>query len=149
MGTMSACNNANQTVVAGQQAKVKAGVQQLADSIAADITRDGPIAWLKYFEDSPEFFMASDGQLVFADHQTADKFITGTLIKNISKINLNWNSMRIDALSPEFAQIASGFHEDLTDSKGKITSFDGYFTAIAQQTPKGWMLRNAHWSIKH
>jgi FlaG/FlaF family flagellin (archaellin) len=148
-GIVSACNSSTQSLVTGQQAKVKTAVQQFADSIATGVTHDGPIAWLKYFDHSPAFFMASDGQLVFPDQQAADKFITGTLVKSISKINLSWTNLRVDALTPEMGLIAAGFHEDITDSKGNTTSYNGYFTGIAQQTNKGWQLRDAHWSIKH
>ncbi len=145
----TSCNSTNRDLVAGQQAKIKADVQQFADSIASGVTHDGPIAWLKYFNDSPDFFMISDGQMVFPDHNAADKFIKTTLVKTIMRINLKWSDTRIDPLAPDMALIASGFHEDLTDSKGIITKFDGYFTAVAQKTTKGWLLRNAHWSIKH
>lgn len=132
-----------------QSATVKTNITQLADSIAFNITKNGPIAWLKYFDHSPAFFMVSDGQLVFPDQQAADKFITGTLVKGISKIDLSWNNLRVDVLSPDMALMAAGFHEDITDSKGITTQYNGYFTGIAQQTNKGWQLRDAHWSIKH
>ena len=149
MVLMASCKSGNQDIVAEQQAKVKTGVTQFADSIATNITRDGPIAWLKYFNDSPTFFMASDGQLVFNSHDAADKFIKTTLIKAITKINLKWSNLRIDPLTPDIAMMAANFHEDLTDNTDKTTPCDGYFTAVAQQTGKGWQLRNAHWSIKH
>ncbi|WP_448700988.1 hypothetical protein ACFGVR_02800 [Mucilaginibacter sp. AW1-3] len=144
-----ACNQANQSLVVEQQAKVKTAVQQFADTIATNITKSGPIAWLKYFDHSDTFFMASDGQLVFRDHEAAEQFITGTLVKSISKINLQWNNLRVDPLTPGLAVMAAGFHEDLTDSQGNVTGYNGYFTAVAQKTDKGWQLRDAHWSIKH
>ena len=143
------CGQANQTLVAEQQIKVKTTVQHFADSIAADVTKDGPIAWLKYFNDSPDFFMISDGQMVFKDYAAADRFIKTTLMRTVAKIALKWNDTRIDPLAPDMAAIATGFHEDITDNRGKIISYDGYFTAIAQKNVNGWQLRNAHWSIKH
>ena len=143
------CNSANQNLVTEQQAKVKTEVKQFADSIAVNVSKNGPIAWLKYFNDSPEFFMASDGQLVFRDHAAAQQFITGTLVKTINKINLRWNNVRIDALTPGLAVIGAGFHEDLTDNQGKTTPYNGYFTGVAQKGDKGWQLRDAHWSLKH
>ena len=146
---IASCEQAGKSLVTEQQIKVKTAVQHLTDSIAADITRDGPIAWLKYFNDSPDFFMIADGQMVFKDYTAADKFIKTTLIKTIAKIDLKWSDTRIDALAPGMAVIASGFHESITDRQGKTTPYDGYFTAMAQQTAGGWRLRNAHWSIKH
>jgi hypothetical protein len=146
---IASCQSGNTPITPEQSETVKTNVQQFADSIAISVTHDGPIAWLKYFNDSPDFFMISDGQMVFPDHEAADKFIKTSLIKIITGINLKWNNTRIDPLTPDMALIASGFHEDLTDNKGLITKFDGYFTAIAQKTTKGWRLRDAHWSIKH
>jgi len=128
---------------------VKDSVGQLAAAIARDISKDGPSAWLRYFDDAPPFFMASDGQLVFPDHQAAGKFISGVLVRQIRHIDLKWNNLRIDSLTPGMALMASDFHEDITDSTGKTIASDGYFTGIAQQTPGAWKLRNAHWSIKH
>jgi len=93
--------------------------------------------------------MISDGQMVFPNHEAAEKFIKTTLVKTITKINLKWNNTRIDPLTPDMALMASGFHEDLTDNKDVITKCDGYFTALVQKTGKGWQLRDAHWSIKH
>jgi len=143
------CNSASQNLVAEQQNKVKTEVKQFTDSIATNVSKDGPIAWLKYFNDSPGFFMASDGQLVFPDHAAAQQFITGTLVKTISKINLRWYNLRIDALTPGLAAIGAGFHEDLTDNQGKTSPYNGYFTGVAQKRDKGWQLRDAHWSLKH
>jgi len=36
---------------------------------------------------------------------------------------------------------------DITDTAGKMSSSDGYFTGIAEQTALGWQLLNAHWSM--
>jgi hypothetical protein len=128
---------------------VKDSAGAMAAAIARDISKDGPMAWLRYFDDASPFFMASDGQLVFPDHQAASKFISEVLVRQIRHIDLKWNNLRIDSLTTGMALIASDFHEDITDSTGKSIAFDGYFTGIAQQTPGAWKLRDAHWSIKH
>jgi hypothetical protein len=107
----------------------------------------GQVAWLRYFENTPEFFMASDGQLVFPNIDSATRFINNTLVKKINKIELHWSNIHIDPLSVMFAGMAASFHEDITDFTGKKISVDGYFTGIAQKTPHGWQLRNLHWSI--
>jgi hypothetical protein len=106
-----------------------------------------PAAWLNYFEESPDFFMVSDGQLAFKDYQSGKLFIENTLIKNILKINLQWNYLRIDPLTSELASMGGNFHEDLTDSSGKIIQSDGYLTAVAKLTNRGWKIRNLHWSM--
>ena len=134
---------------APQSSAVKDGVGQMAAAIARDVSSDGPVAWLRYFADTTAFFMASDGQLVFPDHSSSVKFINEVLVKQIRHIHLKWNNLRIDSLTPVMALMGSDFHEDLTYSTGKTVLTEGYFTGIAQQGPKGWQLRNAHWSIKH
>lgn len=91
--------------------------------------------------------MASEGQLVFPNNDSAKNFIKNTLVKSISKIELHWNNIRVDPLTTRLAGIAANFHEDITDYEGKKITEDGYFTGIAHQTPQGWQLRNAHWSV--
>ena len=123
-------------------------VRLMAESIAINVSHNGPAAWLNYFENSSDFFMASEGQLVFPNIDTAKSFINNVLIKSIRKIDLHWSNLRVDPLTLKFAGISAGFHEDITDSSGKTIPEDGYFTAIAHRTSQGWKLRNAHWSIK-
>jgi hypothetical protein len=118
----------------------------MTESIAKNVSREGPVAWLRYFENAPDFFMASDGQLVFPNIDTAKSFINNVLIKTMPKIQLRWSNIRIDSLTNTFASISAVYHEDVTDGTGKTTPHDGYFTGIAHQTSQGWKLHNAHWS---
>lgn len=127
---------------------VQDSVRLMVDLIARNVSLNGPVAWLRYFEDTPGFFMASGGQLVFPNNDSAEKFINNVLIKSIAKIELRWSNIRIDPLTSKFAVIAANFHEDITDSAGTKLPMDGYFTGIAHQTSQGWKLHNAHWSIK-
>jgi hypothetical protein len=140
--------NQKPSFTTSEAASVKDSVLLLAANTAKDISTKGPIAWLYYFEDMPDFFMASNGDMAFPDYKTADSFIRNTLVKQIPHINLKWSNIRIDPLTPQVAVIGANFHEDITDALGKVTPFDGYFTATAHQTSKGWKYRNAHWSIK-
>jgi ketosteroid isomerase-like protein len=126
---------------------IRDSVSQMTANIARDISAKGPAAWLDYFDDTPDFFMASNGQLVFKDYTAARAFIQNSLVRVISKINLRWHQVRIDAFSPDVAAVGADFHEDLTDIKGQTTAVDGYFTATAHHTANGWKLRNAHWSL--
>lgn len=129
-------------------AHVKEDVSKMAANMAQDISKKGPAAWLDYFENTPGFFMASQGQLVFTDYQSAQSFILNTLDKEISKISLRWNNLRVDPLASDLALIGGDFHEDLSNISGKIISIDGYFTGMASLSNNRWKLRNLHWSIK-
>jgi len=145
----ASCHTESNTVFTPAQAvTVRDSAMGLMHSIENNITHYGPIAWLRYFENTPAFFMASDGAIAFANNDSATNFIQKTLVKNISQIKLQWNDIRIDALTPALAGVAAGFHETLTSSSGKAMAADGYFTGIAERSPQGWQLRNLHWSLK-
>jgi hypothetical protein len=141
------CGGNTETYTLNQFAMVRDSVRVMAESIANDVSREGPLAWLRYFENAPDFFMASEGRLVFPNNDSATNFIKNTLVKSISKIELHWNNIRIDPLTTRLAGISADFHEDITDYKGRKIAEDGYFTGIAEQTFQGWKLRNAHWSV--
>ena len=145
----SSCHpNDSASLTTAQYSIVQDSVLQMASQIAADVSRDGPIAWLRHFADTTVFFMASDGQLMFPNYDSASIFIRNKLVKMISKIELSWSDIRVDPLTAELAVMAASYKEVLTDSAGHIMplSGSGYFTAVAQQTSHGWQLRNAHWS---
>src|ERR1700733_9713998 len=71
---------------AADKALVKDSVTNMAANIAVDVSKNGPRAWLNYFEDTPDFFMANEGQLVFQDYQSSKTFILNTVVKNILQI---------------------------------------------------------------
>lgn len=144
----ASCQSKQQDFNAADSNAVKDSVTRLTVNIAHDLAAKGPVAWLNYFQDSPDFFMANEGQLALHNYQSAKAFIRDTLVKSISKINLQWSHTRIDPLAQSIAAIGSDFHEDITFAWGETTPFDGYFTGVAIKTSEGWKLRNAHWSIK-
>lgn len=123
-------------------------VNRMMTTISSDISTKGPIAWLNHFQDTSAFFMANNGELLFKDNAIAKVLIQSDLIKIISKITLGWGNIRIDPLTPSLAAIGADFHEDITLSSGKTNLVNGYFTALAEHTGKGWQLRNCHWSAK-
>lgn len=144
---LASCRNSSVCLTATQAADVKAAVLKVTGAIAADVTAKGPIAWLQYFEDVPGFFMVSDGLMAFADITSAKDFISNKLVKQVTKIELNWSDIRIDPLTVNLAQVAASWYEDITDSTGNKITQHGYFTGLAQQTPNGWKFLNAHWSV--
>ncbi|MEO8766341.1 MAG: hypothetical protein ABI416_18720 [Ginsengibacter sp.] len=141
------CGNNGDAFTSKERAVVTDSVKALTSSIARNVSSEGPIAWLRYFETSPGFYMASAGRLVFPDNEAAKYFIKNSLVRAVTKIELRWNNIRIDPLSPSLASIAAVFHEDITGNTGNKIVEDGYFTAIAERSTAGWQLRNAHWSV--
>lgn len=146
---LSSCNSPRQPLTPEQISGITKDVTQFTTDIQRGLLAKGPIAWLTYFDNSREFFMASEGQIVFHNYASAQSFIKDTLVKKINKVKLQWNHLRINPLSSKAAIIGSNFHEDLTStSNQKNISVDGYFTGVAILTASGWKLRNLHWSIK-
>jgi hypothetical protein len=145
---VTACKQSAPVADTLNTAAITQDVKTQLDSTATDITLRGPIAWLDHFENTPDFFMASDGNLAFNNYASADSFIRNTLIKQIKQIKLKFTALRVNVQSEQYALVGATFHEDITDTNGKATPFDGYFTATLHHTARGWRYRNMHWSIK-
>ena len=145
---MLSCNYSRPQLTPDEIWHVQRKVTKLTKNITKDLAAEGPKAWLNYIQDTSYFFMANNGQLNLKDYKSATSFIQDTLAKNVSKINLQWSNIRIDPLSDYVACIGSNYHEDITGTDGKITPYDGYFTATAVLVNDEWKLRNMHWSAK-
>jgi hypothetical protein len=126
-------------------AEADAGVRRMAASIARDLARDGPQAWLHYFVDGPEFFMATNGRLQFSNFAQAGAFLP-KFASGVAHLDLAWGDIRIDPVAPGVAIMAANYREVFTDKAGHATRYVGYFTGTAVKTAQGWKLRNAHWS---
>ena len=50
-------------------------MRAFAQTVARDITSEGPAAWRRHFSDSPSFFMAAEGRLEFPDSAAASRGI--------------------------------------------------------------------------
>ena len=50
-------------------------VRAFAATVANDVTGRGPLAWRDHFAETPSFFMAAEGQLVFANSDAATRGI--------------------------------------------------------------------------
>lgn len=142
-----ACNsNQKASLSAAQITTVSDSVRQMMSQVTKDLLNGGPIAWEKYFEKSPHFLMASDGQVVFPTIDSATSFIKNTLVKQAVRVNLQWSHVQVDPLTTTLAGVAAAWHEEITDISGDTSSHDGFFTATAEKASEGWQFRNAHWS---
>jgi len=127
---------------------VEAGVRHFAADVARDVSKEGPAAWRKEFEDSPSFFMASEGKLAFPNGQAAGQAID-ELAGTIKQIELQWGGdLRVDALADDLAVVASSYHEMRVDKEGHRVEESGFFTGLAEQRNGRWQFRNAHWSVR-
>jgi hypothetical protein len=127
--------------------EVATGVRAFMQSVANDVTREGPAAWRRHFADGPSFFMAANGALAFADGASARVGIDA-LTKVIVRIELQWgNDLRVDALGSDLAVVAASYHEIRVSSGAERVDETGYFTAVAERRGGRWQFRDAHWSI--
>jgi len=128
-------------------AAIQQDVRAYADTIAHDVTTEGPAAWRRHFVDSPAFFMASEGRLVFPDSASATPAIE-ELTRTVQQIELTWgDDLRVDPLTPQFAVIGASYHETRVETTGEHIDEKGFFTATAENTNGRWQLRDAHWSV--
>jgi hypothetical protein len=133
-------------LTSAQKQVVEDGVRRFMLGVAHDVSTEGPVAWHKHFGDGPAFFMAVDGQLVFANSEAATVG-TDRFARTIQHIELHWgDEIRVDALSTEFAVIATPWVEVQTDLKGRSATTSGFFTALAENRDGQWRFRDAHWS---
>jgi hypothetical protein len=114
-------------------------------SVARDVTEQGPLAWLKYFEGEPSFFMAVNGQMAFASGSVA-RDGTQSFARTIQHIELHWGDLRVDPLTFQFAVVAAPWHEIRVDHAGHRVEDTGFFTALAEFRDRRWQFRDAHWS---
>jgi hypothetical protein len=122
-------------------------VRAFAAAVADDVTKRGPVAWRDHFADTPSFFMAAEGRLVFANSNAATRGIQ-ELTRSIAHIELRWGDpVVVDPMTSTLGMMAAPYHEVLVDSAGHRVEQSGYFTGLVELGPAGWKFRNAHWSV--
>ena len=136
-----------QPVTPDRAATIEADLRAFALAVARDVTRDGPSAWRRYFADSPAFFMAAQGHLVFANSDSATQAIQ-ELARTIKHIELRWgDGLRIDPVTPGLGVLAMPYDEVRVDAAGHRVEENGFFTGLVEHRDGRWRLRNAHWSV--
>jgi hypothetical protein len=136
----------SQSLTPAGEAAVREGVQGFMQRVADDVTREGPLAWRKYLDRSPAFFMAVNGQMAFPNGAAAQEG-TQKFAQTINHIELKWgNDLRVDPLTAELAVVAVSWSEVQLDTKGHRVDEAGYFTGLAEYREEHWQLRDAHWS---
>jgi hypothetical protein len=137
----------SRTLAPARAAAVEQAVRAFTQTVAHDITHDGPSAWRKHFSDSPSFFMAAEGQLVFPNSAAATAGIQ-ELARTIKQIDLQWgNDLRVDPLASDLAVVAASYHELRVSTTGQRVDESGFFTGLAEYRDGRWQFRDAHWSV--
>lgn len=125
---------------------VDRAVRAFMQTVSHSVTQDGPLAWIKYFDASPAFFMAVNGQMAFPNADAAQDG-TRKFAQTIRRIELTWgDDLRVDPLTNEFAIVAVSWREVQVGTAGHSVTETGYFTGLAEYREGHWQFRNAHWS---
>ena len=142
---LTGCQPKSESPDPDQLASVRDDVKAFAATVAHDVTAEGPKAWHKFFAHSPQFYMASNGQLVFPNIDSATVFVDSLTVW-VRSIHLEWSDISVDPLSRELALFRASYHEVITESSGRQMLENGYCTATVEQADGDWKFRNLHWS---
>jgi hypothetical protein len=135
-----------QSLTPARAAAIDESARTFMHTVAFDVTKEGPLAWLKFFNTGPEFFMAVNGQLAFPNTAAA-KEGTQNFARTMNRIDLTWgDDLRVDPLTAELAVVATSWREIQVDKAGHRTEETGYFTGLAEYRDGRWRFRDIHWS---
>ena len=150
--TLAAClpfaagANHSHSVTPDGTASVDQAVRAFMQTVSDSVTSDGPTAWIKYFDASPAFFMAVNGQMAFPNNAVAQEG-TRKFAQTIRHIELKWgDDLRIDPLTNDFAVVAVSWREIQIDTAGHSVTETGFLTGLVQYREGRWQFRDAHWS---
>jgi hypothetical protein len=136
----------SQFLTAARVGGVEDGVRAFMHDVAHDVTQDGPMAWRKYFADTPAFFMAVNGKIAFANSAEVTAGLPQVALA-IKQIELKWgDDLRVDLLAPDLAVVGASYHELQVWADGRHVDNSGYFTGVAQYRDGRLQFRDAHWS---
>lgn len=114
-------------------------------SIPATLAVRGPEAWLTFFEETPAFFMASDGMTAFADRADAEAFLA-EFAPRVETLSLRWIEPRFEVLAPDVVAVVSAYDEEITMVDGTVSTFGGQVSGVLRRTAGAWRLQHLHWS---
>lgn len=134
------------SVTSNEAAAMDRAVRAFMQTVSHSVTQDGPMAWIKYFDAGPAFFMAVNGQMVFPNAAAAQDG-TRKFAQTIRQVELKWgDDLRVDPLTNTLAIVAVSWREIQVDTAGHSVTETGYFTGLAEYRDGHWLFRDAHWS---
>src|ERR1700719_1694067 len=135
-----------QSLTPASAAAIGESARTFMHTVAHDVTQEAPLAWLKFFNTGPEFFMAVNGELAFPNVAAA-KEGTQNFARTMNRIDLTWgDDFVVDPLTAELAVVATSWREIQVDKAGHRIEETGYFTGLAEYRDGRWRFRDTHWS---
>src|SRR6202047_3853546 len=112
-----------QSLTPASAAAIDESARTFRHTVAHDVTQEGPLAWLKFFNTGPEFFMAVNGQLAFPNAAAA-KEGTQNFARTINRIDLTWgDDLRVRVSSSRVKSVAQRqFLDDGQTGNNTVTS---------------------------
>jgi len=93
------------------------------------------MAWQKYFADTPNFFMAVNGQIAFPNGQAAAHAIP-EIARQFKHIELRWgDDLRLDVLTENLCAVAVSYTEVIDPQPAAESmrgTHNGYFTGLVE-----------------
>jgi ketosteroid isomerase-like protein len=117
----------------------------LLASVPTALGDRGPAAWLDFFEDTPSFFMASDGAIAFADRVTAETFLDD-FSRKVSGMVLEWHQPRFEDLGGDIVAVTASYDETIRMRDGTESSFGGHMSGVIRRQGGRWRFQHLHWS---
>lgn len=113
-----------------QAAEIRSNVRGLLDDVAVRVRRDGPRAWREFVGDHAGTLFVSNGEPGLPDAA--------------APVELRWDSVQVNAITPSLAIVAAAYHETVRDDAGRTRTHVGWFTGVARRGPGGWRWHHAH-----
>lgn len=101
----------NPDLTPSEQQMVGEDIRNFMQTVAQNVTKNGPSAWRRHFEDVPSFFMAVNGQLQFSDSESAKEGVE-KVAQVFKKIELRWgDDLSADPLTVRLTSVRASYHE--------------------------------------
>jgi hypothetical protein len=144
-GLIAACTPAAPPFTPAQRAAVEDSVREVTARLAAEISAHGYRAFVPVMDSAPGYVWAYNGFLPFTSFDSMAAWARSGP-EPASPETFAWDSVRIEALAPGIATVATTYVESLPDSAGRPKTEKGAFTAVALHRADGWKFTDAHTS---
>ncbi|HRG33340.1 MAG: nuclear transport factor 2 family protein [Saprospiraceae bacterium] len=134
------------TMTKDDKARIELDVRQTLSNYYDDIRKSGLTAEFNYLDHSPDFFWVPPGYSSCISYDS----VVHVLEENAPKfksIDNSFESLRIVPLSNDIATYTGRQHSMMTDSNGKIMTFQLVETGVLIKRKAGWKLLSGQTTI--
>jgi len=112
----------------------------------ADIKANGLPAEFKYLDESMEFFWVPPGYSSWLSYDSVAAILKQRAPANRSVDN-QWETLRIDPLTHEYATYTGKLRGTMIDTAGSIVKYTLLETGVVVKRKEGWKLLRGHSSV--